>query len=407
MTRRELTKNEQISRNGNIVLDYDQKLTTKEIEDLLFKTFSGVIKSDGKQFILYDKIAILACNITYLNKPHPIYKKRMQLKPYYLDYLKKNKTKGLQTLYVGIYTYNQTRLFVVFETDTFAEKKSNNSSAHVYSYNLQYAKRVGKFEKIDAFGNKVYVFNEYEFVRFVKAIVGDPLGDEDGYDLQKMIEDHISKFAREIPRVWKGIDCYKELLAAKDRNARQNHWEGYYFEHLFKKYLEQNNVREISWHADKARDGIDLDIVFNDRKWTYGDLKADNEADCVQGNDIETIKRVVKDNKGLVYYFVCRCKFEKDSKHNYKVTKFWNELRDEKDKYKIVSDIENGFGRFMKYSVTPKCLCVLKIDETAFDILKQKPRKQGHNSNGQPRPDKIQVFKDKIDALSVLTIDFK
>lgn len=406
MASRELTKNEQVSKNGSIVLDYDQKLTKKEIEDLMFETFCGVIKVDGKQFVLYDKIGILACNITYLNKPHPTYKKRMQLKPYYLEYLEENRKSGLETLYVGIYTYNQTRLFVVFETDTFRGKKSNNSSAHVYSFNLQYAKRVGKFDKIDAFGNKVHVFNTYEFVRYIKTMAGDSLGGEDGFYLEKTIKDHFSRFAKKVPPVWNGIKCYKELIDSKNRNARQNRWEGFYFEYLFKKYLEENNVKEISWHADKTKNGIDLDLVFDDEKWIYGDLKADNEADSIQGNDLETIGRVVKDNKGLVYYCCCRFTFEKDSNHNYRVTKYWNELRDEKEKYKTFSEIKNGFGKYMKYSVKPKYLCVLKIDEAAFDILKQKPRKQGHNSDGKPRKDKIQIFKDKIDSLSVLTINF-
>ena len=401
-----LHKNEQIKRNGDIVLDYDQKLSSKQINNLFFSIFDGVIRKDDKQFVLYEKIGILACNVTYLGYPHDLYKKRIQLKDYYLKYLDKNKNKGLVTFYVGIYTYNTTRLYVVFETDTYANNESHNSSAHVHTSNLQYAKRCGRFDKKDNFGNKIHVFIEYEFIRFMKSMVGDPLGGEEPDDIQKIIEDHFSRFAREIPRKWQGIKCYKELVEANDANARQNHWEGYYFEHLFKEYLKKNRVNEISWHSDKKKGGIDLDIVFNDKNWVYGDLKADSEADSIQGNDIETIKRVVKDNNGLVYYICCRYKFEKDSQHGYRVTKYWNSLRDEKKQYKTVSQLESRFGKTMKYSVKPKYLCVLKIDSVAFDILKQNPRKQGHNSNGKPRPDKIQIFKDKVDALSVLTINF-
>ena len=85
-----MKKTEQVLRNGNITVDYDQTLTTKEIKKLLFGMFEPVVKQDGKQFVLYDKIALLACNVTYLGNPHPIYKKRIQLKSYYLDYLAKS-----------------------------------------------------------------------------------------------------------------------------------------------------------------------------------------------------------------------------------------------------------------------------------------------------------------------------
>ena len=72
-----MKKTEQVLRNGNIVVDYDQTLSTKEIKKLLYELFNPVIKDDGKQFVLYNKIALLACNVTYLGNPHPIYKKRL------------------------------------------------------------------------------------------------------------------------------------------------------------------------------------------------------------------------------------------------------------------------------------------------------------------------------------------
>lgn len=96
-----MKKTEQVLRNGNIVVDYDQILTTKEIKKLLYELFNPEIKEDGKQYVLYDKIALLACNVTYLGNPHPIYKKRVQLKSYYLDYLSKNSANNLKTLYLG------------------------------------------------------------------------------------------------------------------------------------------------------------------------------------------------------------------------------------------------------------------------------------------------------------------
>ena len=254
-----MKKTEQVLKNGKIVIDYDQTLTTKEIRNLFFDLFESKIKQDGKQYVLYNKIAILPCNVTYLGNPHPIYKKRIQLKSYYPEYLEKNSANNIKTMYVGIYTYNKTRLFVVFEPDTYANKKSHNSSAHVFTINLQYAQRAGKFDKIDGFGNKIHVFNTNEFIRYIKTLASDST--YVGLDsLMELINDYISSFGRTIPKEWKGIDCYNEMLAANDNNARQGEWPGWYFEYLFKKYLANTNSTKIKWCNSKEKGGVDLDV---------------------------------------------------------------------------------------------------------------------------------------------------
>lgn len=399
-----MTKNEQVTRAGNIVLDYDQTLTKKEIDNLMSELFGPVLTKEDRQYVLYSKIGILACNVTYLNNPHPLYKKRIQLKSYYLDYLAKNSARNMTTLYVGIYTYKRTRLFVVFETDTFACKKSHNSSAHVYSINLQYAQRAGKFDKVDAFGNVVRVFNTYEFVRYIKTLGGELLGGMTGDDILELINNRLSSFKESMPKTWNGIDCYRELIAVQDNNARQGHWEGWYFEHLFRKYLADNHVTDISWHADKTEGGIDLDIKFENKEWTYGDLKADQLGHDIQGNAFEPLDLVIKDHGGVVYYVCCLFKSEKDSQHGYQVTRYWNTLRDEP--YTTEEDIRNRYGKQMKFSVTPKRLVVLKIDGIIYDILKQNPFHQGLNSDGNERKPKLKVDKDMIEALSVFSTNF-
>ena len=70
-----MIRSEQVTRTGNIVIDYDQKLSDKEINDLMLDLFNPVLRKDGRQYILYEKIGILACNVTYLGTPHPLYKK--------------------------------------------------------------------------------------------------------------------------------------------------------------------------------------------------------------------------------------------------------------------------------------------------------------------------------------------
>lgn len=396
-----MKKVEQVKRNGQIVIDYDQKLSTSEIERLLFGLFNPIIKKENKQYILYDKIALLACNVTYLGNPHPVHKKRIQLKTYYLDYLESNKKRNLKTIYVGIYTYNKTRLFVVFEPGTYANKKSHNSSAHVYSLNLQYAQRQGIFEKTDAFGNRIHIYNTYEFVRYIKMLANDPVYIEED-ELNKLINNCVKSFGATLKSEWNGVDCYRELIADNDNNAKQGEWPGWYFEYIFKKFIKENNISEVEPYASKKKGDIDLDVKFINEEWVFGDLKADQINSDILGNSLECLDKVIKQNHGTVYYICCLYKAEKDSLHDYEVTKFWNScLRDVGKRYSTLEELKNGYGRKMKYSVKPKMLCVLKIDECIYDVLKDKPFNQGLNSDGNERKPKLKITKSMMQEIMI------
>ena len=111
----------------------------------------------------------------------------------------------------------------------------------------------------------------------------------------------------------------------------------------------------------------------------------------------------VMSNEGCVYYICCLFVPEKDSKHNYEVTKYWNGLRDEPE---TIEEVTKSYGQKMKYSVVFEKICVLKIDKYAYKLLKKSPFKQGKNSNGKPRPPKLKIKKDEIEAFSVFTDSF-
>lgn len=400
-----MKKVEQILKNGNIKLDFDEKLNLSEISTLMNELFNPMIKKDDKQFVLFNKIAVLVCNVTYLGNPHPLYKKRIQLKSYYLDYLKNNVKKGLTTIYLGIYSYKQTKLFVVFEPSTYENKKSHNSSAHVYSTNLQYAQRAGKFEKIDKFGNKIFIFKRNSFIKYIKMLAGEGTTDIDGDTVIALINERFSDFSNKIENRWNGIECYKQMLESNDPNSRQAEWPGFYFEYIFKKYLQENEIIDIEWHSEKKRFAVDLDLLFDENKWIYGDLKADQINHAILGNSIDTLDSVINDHHGTVFYVCCLYKSYKDSENNYEVTKYWNSLRDKP--YSTEEEMKARYGRKMKYAVEPIRICVLKIDPTMYSILKQRPFKQGINSDGKEREPKLKVDKNMIEALSIFSKDLK
>lgn len=396
-----MKKIDQVLKNGKIIQDYDQTLTVKEIDSLLDYLFGGHTSKDGKQNIILGKVGVLSANVTYLGHPHPTYKKRIQLKNYYPDYYNKNVRSGLKTIYLGIYSYNGSHLYVVFEPSTYALKKSHNSSAHIYSTNLQYAQQTGEMIKKDAFGNVIHVFKENHFIKYVKSLAGVEEYHSSYEDIMKLINDYMLNFFCSLPRDWFGLEAYKEMVDSNYRNARQNRWPGWYFEYLLQKYLEENHIDTIKWNADKTKNGIDLDLVFPNLNWTYGDVKADQINEDILGNDFSVFDKVIVDHNGVVYYICALYKAEKDSDHGYAVSKYWNSLRDEDKAYKDEEELKSRAGKAMKYSVKMKQINILKIDKVAYDILKANPFNQGLNSDGKPRNPKLKVKKDMIDSLSI------
>lgn len=394
-----MIKVEQVDENGNITLDYDQKLSVNDIDSCFYSMFMESVEKKGKQYLVFQNVGILACNVTYLGNPHPLYKKRIQLKKYYLNYLKENIAKNIKTLYVGVYTYNETRLFVVFEPSTYLSKKSHNSSAHIFTMNLQYAQKVGSFRKIDGFGNHIYVFDKDNFIDFVletSRIETD--GDNEGKTFRKIIN-YFDEFSDTIPKERNGISCYKEMVEANDNNARQAEWTGFYFEYLFKKFLNKERTDLIKRNSSKKKGEIDLDVVFDKDKWIYGDFKAENIESDILGNALDTFAKVIEENNGIVYYVCCFCEIVKDSTTNYDVTRYWNSLRDKP--YETEDEIKNRYGRKMKSIARPKQISILKIDKVVLNILKQNPFHQGKNSNNNSRKSKLKVTKDLINALTV------
>ena len=390
---------EQVNSDGDIVYDVDQTLSSLEIRHLLKEIFGSSIFADGKQYLIHGKVGILACNVTYLGNPHPIYKKRIQLKRYYLEYLNKNKKQGIITIYLGIYTYKTTTLFVVFEPGTYEKKKSHNSSAHVFTINLQYAQKTGLYEKIDSYGNHIHIFDKKNFVAYVESLQANNEFVSNPANAVRLVEDYIDTFQRKIPLNWNGIECYKEMISANDNNARQGEWQGFYFEFLFKKFIFENQLKLISWNSEKTDIGVDLDLKINTSDWIYADLKADQINHDILGNSLDTLDNVIKEHNGIVYYICCLYKSEKDSDHGYQVTAYWNRLREHP--YKTLDEIVNGYGKKMKYSVTIKKICILKIDGVTYELLKKKPFAQGKNSDGKARRPKLKVTKDLISAISI------
>ncbi len=399
---------EQILKDGTIEEGPGETYTRKGIYDFYVKAFgSFAVRKDKKQIVLYEKVGVLSANITYLGNPHPINKKRMQLKKDYPEYVRQNKSNGLKTIFVGFYKYKDTALFVVFEPSTYLANNLNNSSAHVYSVNLQCAQRQGQFFKRDASGNNIHIFDFVNFKEFIQSLCGRgghvPFSYE---DIVTSIGEYMKTFLKQLPKCWEGVKAYKEMKADECPNARQNRWPGWYFEYRFQKYLKSHPTPNVSWCSDKKSGGVDLDVVFSKEKWIYGDLKADRANEDILGNKFETFDKVINDHNGVVYYICVRYKAEKDTEHNYVTTEIWNAQRDKDKQYKTSEEIKKA-ARSMPYSVEIEEINILRIDKSNYGELKKDPFFQGHNPNGRPRKPKLKVKKNLIAQYTVWKMNTK
>ena len=284
-----MEKIDQILTNGSSKEDFDQPLKTPEIFLQLKKLFGNGVKQDYKQFIVYDQVALLVANITYLGHPWQPYKKRIQLKSYYPDYLVRNAKNRLRSFYVGIYHYEEVILFAVFDPATYESKKSHNSSAHVQTYDLQYAIKKGFYSKVDKNGNRISILTPKYFKNFVESKIGKAELDEK-LAYEDLIQNYLSTFIDTIPhKRWFGINCFSTMVKAKDNNALLPEWAGMFFEYLFKQYLKKEPTSLVLWNSDKRKTGIDLDVKFPRSDWFYGDLKTDEYGKNIPGNALDTM----------------------------------------------------------------------------------------------------------------------
>lgn len=396
------------------------------------------------------KYAIRCKNVTYLGNPHPHFKKRIQIADDLYDFYRLALSIKAKPILLGIYSFGTNTIFVDFKIDTYIEKKAHNSSAHIYVSDLAAATEDGYFQKIDFFGNTVTairpdVVEVYldEFFGISSETVNEPAKEqpkaqttveseksqpepkqaEYDYILTRDADkktvipfmetpkvDHDKAFERVatyaqafrdtiVPKVkeffdgeqreWKGLECYQKMIAANYRNKYQPEWVGFFLEYEFEKYLKDNNLTYLITYAQDKRDGgIDLDLYFPTIE-SYGDLKAHSEESRgIQGNDWDTIFGIIngQDEKSHVYYIVCEHSTEKDSLHDYEVTKFWNTAQ---GKANLMS-----YSARMKNRVRLKRVYILDINYSNREHLTK--FKQGLNSNGKPREPKIMIEQDNL-----------
>lgn len=382
-------KVEQI-KNGLITIDYDVFYSPSELKGVIaeyfpvedIKTLSGNYK--GHRFRIYAK------NITYLGNPWEGFKKRIQLGSNFKETVANNKAQRIETILLGVYHYEDTLIFAEFDAESYAFGKSNNSAAHIHSFDLQRAVKDGIFTKTDKGNHRIMAFMPNKIADFLEIKFGNA---KDPLENLKAV---FGTFYSSVPKEWVGIDCYQQMLEANWEDRRQTEWAGFYHEYRLSKFLDENPEfkHTVIFQKNKTKDSIDLDLYYPEMK-TYGDLKAHTVGDTIIGNSYETLEKAIK--IGPLYYVICEHTTIKDIEFQYRTLLYWhNFIREEKLRSHDPMSQKNR----MKGQVNLVDFLIVQIDQFNMDRLSSF-QKGFMNSDGNPRKEKFTINKKDIDNFLV------
>ena len=389
-----MTLNEQFDINGKLCLQENQVLSEKELfqrvqealrNQAVLKKYRGynVIEYNSPKGIIY----LLCANITYLGKPHPLHKKRIQIKRSWQDFCADNPYADVR--FIGIYSNGPLTIFVDFDRTLYMGNKFNNSSAHVSLNDLYQAYKDDYFFKTDANGHKITVMSEKEFKETL---------DTGKSGTNKDLE-FFWNFNKTFPfgKWLTAEDCIKIMRDEGFKEWRQTEWAGWYLEYLVKKQIESGNYEKIvQYVADKKGDEPDFDLRFT--SGFYGDLKASDIDNWeAPGNDLRNVERAIATD-GKIWYIIYEYSAIKDEHFNLRATKSRMELvGNNSDKL--------SYARRMKYSVNFVRMSILEINPiNSHEALI--PFKQGHQPDGSPRNVKVSIDKKNMDNFIIYRLEW-
>ena len=407
---RQSQKSEQITQTLSVKLDYDDTMRGNKAFEEAFEEALGhieVIKYDSHRVYKYTHdnhdTYFLTGAITWLNKPHPLFKKRLQLKNWYKDvYDEFNSRENSDVRIVGVYRYDGMHIFVEFHIDDYMENKLNNSSAHVYTNDLYQALVKDYFTKEDQNGNlittissknfKKYIDGEFnennEFKMFVKPYADDNINEENIFEMF-INSNEIFSFGEWIT----AESAIEEMKSGKWYQWKGTEWAGWFLEYAMNEFIEKKHCQDLMEYIGnkKTNDMLDFDLFFENDDF-YGDLKASDidKKELILNDQINVIKAI--NQKGKLWYVI----FEHETK---KDTDFGNEMairRMELMGKEYVEGSEISYASRMKHSVNFKKMEVLELNKiNMHEILDD--FNQGHNSDGNARKPKFKINKKNID----------
>lgn len=388
---------DQILEDGRIIRSDDQKFLPHEIVLQLQNCFPDYFQRDGRVCLnpiskQGKGVCFYMRNITHLGGDWSSEKKRIQIGTDFPELFRVNNQEGLQTILLGIYHYypdgkSGVTLFVCFSSTTYASRPTNNSAAHVHTIDLVNAQKNGVYRRIDKAGNELLVLNRANFIKHINSVRGAEEISTVAKDREILA--YLGQMFESMPRTFKGIDCFMEMMAAQDKTRmKQGAWEGWYYEFFVQKYLKQHPTPNIVWWAKKQKGELDFDLRFPTSEWFYGDVKSDAKGEAVQGNLKSSIDFLVQEKGGRLWYVAIEFTPDKDENHEYVTTRWWNEQLGK-------SDRPLSYCTRMKYAINVNRLDVYEITVDTIPYLKVFTPSPCRGKPRQPKykiPDKMKEF---------------
>jgi hypothetical protein len=383
-----MRKVEQIDSNLNVIIDYDVKITKKDIKEILSNHYKIINNKNPFECLDNKNRKFFFCikQITYLGNPHHIFKKRIQIPAKWRRFLQKE-----NVFLLGLYVYENNRIFVFFDTKKYKDNRLNNSSAHVHTIDLQKGLEYGIFKKEDIRKNKITVVRGDKIYIYVDNLLSR-VKTETPKEI-KLFDD----FSKTINLIWSGIACYDEMFIAEYRNRAQPEWPGFYLEFKFEDFLNNNpHLKEVcTLVSDKKKNKLDFDLNFANKY--LGDLKAHCiNTYSIPGNDKKNFNKALN-AYGKFWYVVFSHSTKKDKDFNNEVTIYWNTLQNKKN---ILS-----YAKRMKNSIQLKNIKILEINKNNVKYISDMT--QGKNSDGNKRKIKIQIKNSAIDNFIIFNKELK
>lgn len=404
MARRQVMKSEQILPNMSMAIDYDEPLTKKEEILNIFRSALGdncyIEKyNKTKNVYRYDHNGIkeyfLAGSITYLSKPHPIFKKRYQLKSWFKDFYKDHKNDENTVIrLIGIYHYKGLIVFADFKIEDYICRKLNSSAAHIYSNDIYQAVCSGVFQKIDKNNNHITSILSRNFKDYINGNV-----------INNSIFDLFRKFNLNFS-FGEWITAFNAISEMKNKSWYQwkgTEWAGWFLEYKLSSFIKEEHCESQILYIGNIKNTsmLDFDLLFKEENF-YGDLKAsDINKRLTPGNDQNAVLEAIT-KYGKLWYIIYEHETIKDKDKDNEMAKARMDL--------IGTPYFEGnkisYANRMKHSVNFKRMRIYELNRInmneALSIFNQ-----GHQPDGSARKPKFLINKSNIDNCIVYSYESK
>lgn len=345
----------------------------------------------------------LSC-VTYLGKPHPKYKKRMQLSDSAdRSFLEKDNTQDNITLMIGLYLYDENNLMFVAWDSSSNKQAGKSKSSHVYTNDILLATKNGVSQRKDKNGNNIYCFKpEYlnDFINYNYLYLEHQISfieylnefnrDIDEYMFLDGIVDYLKEDLIGRNSVWDGKECLKEMKDNNYRNWAQTEWQGFFLEYLMQKELNSSNSKiEQLLEIPGPKYGKTVFDSFYNIPWDFKVHVNDNNQ--VITNDMEAIESALNDY-GKIGFIILSGDAEKEIETEF--SDWRNELKGGLSKNQLDNIAKNKKHRKLKTKFTPTEIKVITIDNNG--LTKHGILRGLRNPNGNIRRDKLVINLDKL-----------